>query len=387
VAPVIIVGAGMAAYSLARALRKRDPAIDVLIVTSDAGAAYAKPLLSTAMASGKDASQLITASAMQMGESLDLRVLTHAPVRSIDRGAREIDTAAGRFRYGSLVLAVGADPIRLPLGGDAAEDIVSINHIADYMGLRRCLATAGAQARVAIIGAGLIGCELADDLLSGGHRVMLVDPNARPLAALAAPALSAALVEAWSRRAMDLYMGSVVVAAHRSGSTIALELENGGRIDADIVISAVGLRPAAALAAQAGLQTRRGIVVDAYGRTSDPDVYALGDCAEYAIGQGTVLPYVAPMLTAARAIAATLCEQPTTIAFKPEPIVVKTPSCKLALLPPPAGTAGEWRSNALDGRIVARFYDTDGIIRGFGLTEPTAILRQALVAELGMSLF
>jgi rubredoxin-NAD+ reductase len=93
------------------------------------------------------------------------------------------------------------------------------------------------------------------------------------------------------------------------------------------------------------------------------------------------------MLTAARAIAATLCEQPTTIAFKPEPIVVKTPSCKLALLPPPAGTAGEWRSNALDGRIVARFYDTDGIIRGFGLTEPTAILRQALVAELGMSLF
>jgi rubredoxin-NAD+ reductase len=96
-----------------------------------------------------------------------------------------------------------------------------------------------------------------------------------------------------------------------------------------------------------------------------------------------VLPYVAPMLGAARAIAATLAGTPTRIALKPEPVLVKTPSRKLALFPPRPDVNGEWRSETVGQRIVARFVDQDGILRGFGLTEPTAALRQSLMSELG----
>jgi rubredoxin-NAD+ reductase len=113
-------------------------------------------------------------------------------------------------------------------------------------------------------------------------------------------------------------------------------------------------------------------------------VYALGDCAEYRTANGgAVMPYIAPLLTAARAIGATLAGTPTPIVLRNDAVVVKTASLKLALAPPPAGSTGDWR-HAEDGeRIVARFVDADGIVRGFGLTVHTPALRTALMAELG----
>lgn len=386
-APIVIVGAGMAGYALARELRRLDASTDVLMLTGDAGEVYAKPMLSNAIASGKEAAQLVTAQAAQVAGSLGMRILAHQPVHGIDRAAKELDTARGPLRYRSLVLAVGADPIRPPLAGDAAMEVQSVNHIADYRALRRRLLAAGPNATVAILGAGLIGCELADDLLAGGYRVALIDPNARPLAALAGPSLSAALVDAWADRSLDLHMHEKALAVHRARPGYVLELAGGARIRADLVISAVGLRPSTALARRAGLATATGILVDAYGRTSDPDIHALGDCAEYEVGgKHAVLPYVAPMLKAARALASTLSGTPAPLALRSEPVIVKTPSRKLALLPPPQGVDGEWRGASMDGRVVARFVDREGIVRGFGLTEPTAALRQALLAELGTAL-
>jgi rubredoxin-NAD+ reductase len=383
-APVVIVGAGMAGYALARELRRQDASAGIVLVTADAGDVYAKPMLSNAIAAGKEANQLVTASAAQMAASLGMRIMTHAPVRHIDRAARAIETDGERLRYGSLVLALGAEPVRLPLDGDAAAEVLSVNHIADYLVLRRRLAGAGPRARVAILGAGLIGCELADDLLAGGHEVALVDPNPRPLAALAAPSLSASLAEAWRSSPLSLHMRTRALAAHRAGRGYVLELSGGGRIQADVVISAVGVRPAATLALRAGLKTARGIVIDAYGRTSAPHVHALGDCAEYEVEGGrAVLPFVAPMLSAARALGATLSGAPARIALKPEPVVVKTRSRRLALLPPRPGLDGAWHSEMVDGRTVARFIDYDGMVRGFGLTEPTAALRASLLSELG----
>ena len=117
-----------------------------------------------------------------------------------------------------------------------------------------------------------------------------------------------------------------------------VSLADGGSVAADLVLSAVGLRPSIALAQAAGLETRRGIVIDGYGQTSAPGIYALGDCAEYSTADGgAVLPYIAPLLTAARAIAATLAGTPTPIELKNDAVLVKTPSCKLALAPPPRG--------------------------------------------------
>jgi rubredoxin-NAD+ reductase len=382
--PIVIIGAGMAAYSLAREFRKLDKTTPLMLVSGDAGGSYAKPMLSNAFALGKQAPQLVAASGAQMAATLNAQVLNHTRVAGIDRDARRIATGQGSFGYSKLVLALGAEPIRLPLDGDGAGEVVSVNHLDDYAHLRERLAQAGPNAQVAIIGAGLIGCEFADDLVAGGHRVTLIDPNPRPLAALAAPALSEALAQAWSAQPITLKLGAVTASVDRRGSRLVLTLSDGSTVEADVVLSAVGLRPAIGLAQQARLLTGRGIVVDAFGQTSAPDIYALGDCAEYTSGgSSAVMPYVAPMMAAARAIAATLAGTPTPIALKPEAVIVKTPSCKLALLPPPVGTRGEWRSEAIGERTVARFVDQAGKVRGFGLTHHTPALRQELLAELG----
>lgn len=378
--PIIIVGAGMAAYSLARELRKLAPDSALMILSADAASAYAKPMLSNAFALNKEAAQLATHSAAQMAAQLGAEVRPFSPVSAIDSAARTIDTASGTLRYASLVLALGAEPVRLPLGGDAAGQVLSVNHLDDYTLLRERLRQAGAGARVVILGAGLIGCEFADDLAAAGHHVTLVDPNVRPLAALAAPALSDGLQAAWAGRSIALRLGTSASAVDAVDGALRVTLASGDRLDAELVLSAVGLRPALQLARQAGLATGRGIRVDRYGQTSAPHIYALGDCAEYA--DAGVQPYVAPLLAAARAIAATLAGRPTPIALKTEAVLVKTPSYRMALAPPPPGLAGSWSASSDGERTVARYLDADGALRGFGLSQPTPALRQQLLAAL-----
>jgi rubredoxin-NAD+ reductase len=384
--PVVIVGAGMAAYGVAREFRKLDKTTPLLLVSSDRAGSYSKPMLSNALAMGKDARQLLMQDAAQMAAALDATIVDGVAVSAIDSAARTITGADGKITaYRDLVLALGAQPIRLPLAGDAADKVLSVNHLDDYAVLRERLDALGRPAHVAILGAGLIGCEFADDLVAGGHRVTLVDPNPRPLAALAAPGLSDALVKAWAAADLPiaLKMGTTAVSVQQGNGGLSVTLADGGSIACDLVLSAVGLRPSIALAKAAGLATGRGIVIDAFGRTSAEHVYALGDCAEYSTANGgMVMPYIAPLLTAARAIAATLAGTPTPIVLRNDAVVVKTPSLKLALAPPPPGSKGTW-AHVDDGeRLIARFVDEAGMVRGFGLSLHTPALRTALMAEL-----
>lgn len=383
IAPIVIVGAGMAAYSVAREFRKLDQETPLLILAADAGASYAKPMLSNAIALGKGARQLVSHSAEQMASQLGATVLAHTRVTGIDSGARSVATSHGSHAYSQLVLALGAAPIRLPMDGDAAAEVLSVNHIDDYAELRARLERVDGPARVTIIGAGLIGCEFADDLLAGGHRVTLVDPNRLPLAALAAPSLSQGLARAWQGKPVTLRLGTTVSSVAHAGAALRITLADGQAFDTDLALSAVGLRPSIALAQAALLETRRGIVVDAHGRTSASGIFALGDCAEYATAHGSaVMPYVAPLLAAARAIASTLAGKPMAIDLKNDAVIVKTPSYKLALAPPPPGTAGAWIDEHDGERTIARFVDAAGAVRGFGLSAHTAALRQKLLAEM-----
>jgi rubredoxin-NAD+ reductase len=387
--PIIIVGAGMAAYTVARELRKLDKTVPLLIITADNGGFYSKPMLSNAFAQKKHAAQLITQSAVQMGEQLNANIMTGVRVENIDIAARKVVTGAGAFEYDKLVLAVGAQAIRLQIGGDAAQEVMSVNHIDDYTTFRASLLPELRDAaRVAILGAGLIGCEFADDLASHGHAVTLIDPNALPLAALAAPALSQGLHAALTARGIDLRLGTTAAAIDRKGEALHVTLADGGSVEADVVLSAVGLRPDLRLAQAAGLRTDRGIMVDVYGRTSAEDVYALGDCAEYMIdsdGRSSPLPYIAPLMSAGRAIAKTLLGEQTPIDMKDAPVIVKTPSYPLALVPPPrhAVANGRWETEQDGERTIARFIDADGKLVGFGVAPQEAKSRGALLAALG----
>lgn len=386
--PVIIIGSGLAGYTLAREFRKLDKTTPLFILTADDGGFYSKPMLSNAFAQGKRAEQLVTQNAAQMAAQLSTTIMTGTRVLAIDTVNKEVETTGGTFAYDKLVLAVGAQPIRLSINGDAATNILSVNNIADYSLLRRRIADSGEHAHVAILGAGLIGCEFADDLAGAGYRVTVIDPNPRPLAALAAPALSRGLQAALTKRGIAFRLGTTVTRVDRRDNALEVVLADGSRFDIDLVLSAVGLRPDLRLAQASGLRIGRGIVIDAQGRTSAPDVYAVGDCTEYSTDTGTsIRPYVAPLMTAARAIARTLTREPSNIELKPSPVIVKTVSYPMALMPPPvAPTAnGTWYDTQQRDRLICRYYDVAGTMLGFGVAPQEAGIRQSLLAELGAS--
>ncbi|PUA18261.1 FAD-dependent oxidoreductase [Glaciimonas sp. PCH181] len=387
--PIIIIGAGMAAYTLARELRRLDKVIPLTIITADDGGYYSKPMLSNAFAQKKVAAQLITQSATQMAEQLQATVLPGVQVNNIDSTAKILDTSAGPFEYDKLVLAVGAQPIRLHIDGDASDTVLSVNHIIDYATFRtKLLPEHRASARVTILGAGLIGCEFADDLAAHGHAITLIDPNALPLAALAAPALSQGLQKALTSRGINLHLGTTATRIDHAGEALQVTLANGETITTDVVLTAVGLRPDLRLATAAQLKTDRGILVDDHGCTSAADIYALGDCAEYRLdnqGRTSPLPYIAPIMSAARAIAKTLTGENTQIELKDAPVIVKTPSYPLALVPPPrhAIEGGRWETEQDGEKTICRFFNAENIMVGFGVAPQEAKARQALLAALG----
>jgi rubredoxin-NAD+ reductase len=387
--PIIIVGTGLAGYTVARELRKLDKTRPLLIITADDGGFYSKPMLSNAFAQRKTAPQLTSHTAAQMAEQLSATILTTTRALHIDAHSKAITTSAGVFEYEDLVIAVGAAPIRLPLQGDAADSVLSVNHLHHYDTFRAQLDQHAAfdKKRVAILGAGLIGCEFADDLAGAGYAVTLIDPNPQPLAAIAPPALSQGMAQSLRQRGVSLRLGTTATAINKVTDGVQVQLADGNAIIVDTVLSAVGLRPDLALAKSAGLRTERGIVIDRFGRSSDAHIYALGDCAEYTLDDGVTrtLPYVAPVMAAARAIASTLTGKPTPITFAATPVIVKTPSYPLALVPPPAHAIakGEWTLSYQGDAHIARFRDESGTLLGFGVAPQQAALRQQLMGEMG----
>ena len=384
--PLVIVGAGLAAWTVVRELRKLDAQRSIVMLSSDSADFYAKPTLSNALAQKRSAAQLITTPAAKMAETLQVQLLPHTQVRSLDTLARTLsyDDAAGQSHslgYGDLVLATGADPIRLPMAGSAAAQVQSINHLDDLASFHEAL---GAAPRtVLVIGAGLIGCEFANDLLIGGYGVHVVDPSPRPLALLLPAGAGEQLQAALQAQGLAWHLGTTVQSldAHAPSGRLQAVLADGSSLQVDAVLSAVGLRANAALASAAGIVCERGIVVDAHLQTSAAHVYALGDCAQYASAGGRVLPYVMPIMNAAKALAATLAGQPTALVFPLMPVAVKTPALPIVVAAPHPNLIGQWTQDAgvePEAGGAWRFVDEAGQQRGFVLTGKQSSRRMEL---------
>ena len=274
---VVILGSGQAGVSVARELRKLNAELPITIVSADAGGFYAKPTLSNAFAAGKSAAQLMMTPAEKLAEQLNLRALPNTHVESIDLAAKQLITAAGPIEYGALVLANGAHPIRLPLTGSGADEVLSVNSIADYAAFRERIKPG---MHVAILGAGLIGCEFANDLRVAEHAVTVFDLAPQPLGRLLPPKAGAFFADKLSAAGVQFEFATCITNVDKADSAYLLSTADGKQFTADLVLSAIGLKPAIELATAAGLKTNRGIAVNRQLQSSTPDVYALGDCAE-----------------------------------------------------------------------------------------------------------
>ena len=374
-APVVILGTGLAGYSVAREFRKLDKETPLVVVSRDHAGFYSKPMLSNALAGNKTAAALVMKPAEKMAAEINATIHTKVGVRRIDTAAHRIELEDGHtVAYRDLVLALGADPIRLPLQGDAADTVLSVNDLDDYARFAERLE--GVK-RVAILGGGLIGCEFANDLVSRGIAPTVLDLADRPLSRLLPEGASARLRERLEAAGVAFRFGVGATRVDRVGDELSVTLSDGSTLACDLVLSAIGLRPRTTLAKEAGLTISRGVVTDQQLATSALHVYAVGDCAEV---EGHSLPYVLPIMQQARALGATLAGTPTKLIYPAMAVTVKTPACPTVVCPPPAEAEGAWLVKTTDDACDARFIGPDGTLLGFALLGAATSQRQALVA-------
>lgn len=374
--PIVIIGSGLAGYNAAKELRKLDKETPLTIITADDGQFYSKPMLSNALAANKLPEAIPLNSADQMAAQLNAAVRAHARVTAIEADAHCIRIGDEIITYSKLVLALGAEQIRLPLAGDAADAVLSVNSLDDYARFRAAIQD---KNRVAIIGAGLIGCEFANDLSASGYKVDVIDIADQPLPRLLPPAGGAMLKARLAALGVTWHFGTGVQAVDKAASGLRITLANGETVATDVVLSAIGLKPKLDLARAAGLKINRGIAVDRHLETSAKDVFAIGDCAEVA---GLVLPFVMPIMHAARALAATLAGKPTAVSYPAMPVLVKTPACPTIVAPPANGAAGEWQVEQNADSIKSLFMDASGKLHGFALNGTATAERAKLAQQL-----
>lgn len=340
---IVIIGGGMAAWALVESIRQRDSTVPIVVISRCSSDIYYKPQLSVAASKGQMPNELVTSTGEHQASRLNVRLVAHTRVLGIDRDQQRLITPRGGIPYRQLVLALGAQQPKPLLAGNAAQEVMQVNDLISYRRLRAKL-DSQPTSRVVILGAGLIGCEFADDLSGAGHHVTLIDLAPRPLARLLPQALSQQLAKAFQHKGVMLFNETTLKSVEKSGDGhLSVTLTSGQRLETEVVVSALGLNPNIALAAQAGLEIRKGIVIDAQLQTSDAHIFALGDCVEH---KAQLLPYIKPLKAQADVLGALLCGEHKRYESQASTIIIKTPSYPIAIWPPQE--QGEWVEQSTD---------------------------------------
>ena len=324
---IVIIGAGLAGWHVIDAIRVKDKDIPITLITTDSGDRYHKPMLTMAISQKKSAADLVRATGADAAKAAQVTLLANTQVTDIDPASQTVQlisalrsdpvyTNYATISYDKLVLAVGAHPI---FPKSLPEDLVwHVNHIERFGQLQEKLA-AGSQ-HVAIVGAGMVGTEIAEDLLKAGHQVTLIDLNDAPLSQMLPAKATARIAEAVKSQGINFLGGYQVTDVIRindgsegeklqvSYESLASHSEETAAHSSDIlivdhVIASTGLTVDGTLPTAAGVDFNRrtGIEVDAPTlRTTTDNIYAIGDCMSI---NGVACRYVAPLRAQAATIA------------------------------------------------------------------------------------
>ncbi|WP_321964105.1 3-phenylpropionate/cinnamic acid dioxygenase ferredoxin--NAD(+) reductase subunit [Paraburkholderia sp. J7] len=273
---IVIVGAGQAGALAAAEMRQQGYADRVVLIGEETHAPYERPPLS------KDVLlQPQTARCAIHGESYyaehNIELKLGVAVTALDAQARVVTLANGEsIAFDELLLATGARVRRLPMLDALGESVYTLRTLEDA---QRLLPVLQAGKRVLLVGAGVIGLELASSAIDLGAQVTVIEQAPRAMARCAPPLLTDHLCDVHRARGVTLHLGSPLSSAARESGDIVLTLEDGTRISGDAVIYGIGVEPETALAQAAGLHVNNGIVIDAQCRTSHAHIYAAGDAA------------------------------------------------------------------------------------------------------------
>lgn len=375
--PIVIIGSGLAGYNVAREFRKLNKSTELILIADDAAEFYSKPLLSNALEKNKTAAELAMADAEKMADDLSAKILKHTRVEKIDADNNVIHTNKNEsINYSQLVLALGASTITLPIEGNATDKIFTVNDLADYAEFRKAIV---GKKKIAIIGAGLIGCEFANDLALSDYDVSVIGLSEQPLNNLLPTEAGAYLKTALSEKGINWHLGQETKKINFDKEKFQIDLEDGTQLEVDVVLSAVGLKPNIQVAGDASITVNKGIVVNKQLETNYKNIFALGDCAEI---ENLFLPFVMPLMNSARALAKSLNGEITAVSFPAMPVMVKTPTCAVVVSPPAQGIEGKWEIKQDEDGVHARFFDHAGSLQGFALVGKAVADKQALVKQL-----
>lgn len=272
---VVIVGGGAAGFAAAEMLRREQYKGSIVMLSNDDAAPVDRPNLSKDYLAGNAPEEWvpIRGDDFYSENGIDLRL--KANVASIDARAHEVMLSdGGKVAYDRLLLATGAEPVRLPVPGAGPSQIHTLRSLADS---RAIIEQAKSAKRALVIGASFIGLEVAASLRHRGIEVHVVAPEKRPMERILGPGMGDFVRALHEEHGVVFHLEDTVAGIAGSKAT----LKSGGLLEADLVVMGVGVRPRLELAEKAGLKIERGLAVDAFLATSAPDIYAAGDIARW----------------------------------------------------------------------------------------------------------
>jgi len=273
---IVVIGAGAAGTAAVDMLRREGYRGTITLIGAEPNPPVDRPNLSKEYLAGSMPEDWLWVMPEAYYRDHDIELIADVAATAIDASQRQVKLADGRtLRYGALLLATGAEPVRLSIPG---ADLPHVHYLRSLPDSRALIAAAANAKRAVVIGASFIGLEAAASLRARGLEVHVVAPGARPLEKILGPEIGDFI------RALHEQTHGVHFHLDTKPQAItadAVTLENGQRIPADLVVVGVGVRPAVQLAQQAGLTVDNGVLVDAYLETSIPGIYAAGDIARY----------------------------------------------------------------------------------------------------------